>query len=246
MSPDREDTKTMDRGTPTPPTRLDIVPADQVDDLLAREVATLEALGRSATRATATADELERVLRAASVDPVSVQWVYVRLRDFVDELRAEAHAEASALIGAHQVSSRVGALSASPDVTFTAALGQSSSTWLQPSPVTRPDGSGTQRWRPPAPGLAAEPMQAEVGTPRPVVDESMGPSAAEPVNDQPESAVADPEQSSVVVVDGDTSEFWPEDDRGPWRRWRVALSGAAMFRVGALVAAALAVIVHIA
>jgi hypothetical protein len=79
------------------PAALVIVPAEEVEERLAaaqRELADLEC---EVVQARAEADALEAAV-AGTFDPDTYTWVSVRLRRFLDDLRAEANAEISTLI----------------------------------------------------------------------------------------------------------------------------------------------------
>jgi len=80
------------------PQPLDIVAADQVNQIIAdidREIAELE---REATRLTREADALEARLRNDGLDDASMTWTMVRLQLFLDQLRAQAQEESEATL----------------------------------------------------------------------------------------------------------------------------------------------------
>jgi hypothetical protein len=82
----------------TRPLPLDVVPADQVGDLIESADREFVGLERELEERTAEADELETSARAMGVDPDGSSWGLIQLQRFLEELRHETRRDATASV----------------------------------------------------------------------------------------------------------------------------------------------------
>lgn len=81
-----------------PPEPVDLVPADEVSELIAAADRDLTELELRVEQATAAADEAEGWVRESGVDEQASTWTLVRLQRFVTDLREEADRDAHDVI----------------------------------------------------------------------------------------------------------------------------------------------------
>jgi hypothetical protein len=82
----------------TRPLPLDVVPADQVGDLIESADREFVGLERELEERTAEADELETSAKAMGVDPDGSSWGLIQLQRFLEELRHETRRDATASV----------------------------------------------------------------------------------------------------------------------------------------------------
>ena len=80
----------------TRPLPLDVVPVDQVGDLIESADREFVGLERELEERTAEADELEASARAMGVDPDGSTWGLIQLQRFLEELRRDTQRDATA------------------------------------------------------------------------------------------------------------------------------------------------------
>ena len=81
-----------------PPRALDLIPAEQVRDIIARTDHELTELERSAEDAHGAAERAERAVREAGLDPESSAWTMVRLQRFLEGLREETQRDVETIL----------------------------------------------------------------------------------------------------------------------------------------------------
>jgi hypothetical protein len=193
------------------PEPLAIVPADQVEGLIAAAHAELEGLAAELARTLAEADALEAEVGDAAFDPVSHEFVAVRLQRFLDGLRAEVNGDLDALMTT-AADRRRRELTFSWAPLFEASVAPTACA----SPVA-PVVAAVPVAVPPAPAPLETPVEAvpvptlPVPTAVPTVPVPAAPDASPPVD--------------LVVVDAPErvleAEFWSDEPpRGAWRHVR--------------------------
>jgi hypothetical protein len=84
----------------TPPTAVELIPGDEVAELIAETDRRLASLEREVAAATGVADDAERRAAAEGVDGPTSTWAIVRLQRFLDDLREEAERDAQTVLNA--------------------------------------------------------------------------------------------------------------------------------------------------
>ena len=240
------------------PDRIDLVTIEKIETRLRREYDEVRKLGELSRDLRSTAAELERRAREERVDADTALWMYVRLREFLAEVREEAESEAVMVVevarrDAEQI--RLGTRTATP-LPFSGA---------RRSRVGAPEPAPAIRWAP-APGVPGPPTAVELVEPtalEPVDIDLPALEATEPPVSVEAEAAAPAEVVVPVTVSGMSlvdplapagpveiteadAEFWATIDAQPWwrRKRRHAASTAAVLQVTAGIVAAVAVAVH--
>jgi hypothetical protein len=81
-----------------PPELVDLIPAEDVRSIISRTDCELAALERQAAEATSSAEREEDRVRDLGVDGEASTWAMVRLRRFLDGLRAETEQEVDSIV----------------------------------------------------------------------------------------------------------------------------------------------------
>ena len=177
-----------------PPRALDLIPAEQVRDIIARTDHELTELERSAEDAHGTAERAERAVREAGLDPESSAWTMVRLQRFLEGLRDETQRDVETMLELARQQARIqltempGA-SAVPSPVPAPVRGDRAEP-VAPVVLERPAS-------PPAPSDPLPPVTAvAVGGAVAVATEPM----AEPAFAQPEVQPVEPEPAPRLVV----------------------------------------------
>jgi hypothetical protein len=165
-----------------PPQALDLVPAEQVRDIIANTDSELSELERSAEFAHDAAERAERAISEAGLDPESSAWTMVRLQRFLAGLRDEAQRDVETMLelARHQARIRSNEVGASRDV---------------PRPVVRAAAPVVPAPAPVAPSPA--PVAAPVAPPVAVSPPVEAPAAA---GVTPAPGPAGPAASAAVAV----------------------------------------------
>lgn len=235
-----------------PPEPVDLVPAEEVSELIAATDRDLAEMELRVEQARGAADEAEGWLRESGVDEQASTWTLVRLQRFVTELREEAHRDANDVI---ELATHRAALRHSEAQAEIArhrsepAIGRDTATPFGAVPYRVPVPQVHEFVAPAVePAIAADPPQEPVLVAAPVAPITVVPfpgPAVEEADETPEVVpvlLAPPEPAVHAAVEPDhdhdgahTGDFWQPEVEAATRRRRFRLPLSAILEVAAVV-----------